>query len=51
MLKAQCYGCHEYGKYKRYFPQLKNDNNKRGMEESHITKEVKKLKRINPRRK
>ena len=32
MAKIQCYGCQEYGNYKRYFPNLKKENNKRGRE-------------------
>jgi len=40
LAKVQCYGYQEYGNYKRDFPQLKKDNNKRGREESHITEEV-----------
>jgi hypothetical protein len=40
MAKIQCYGCQEYGHYKRDCPKLKKDNNKRGREEAHITEEV-----------
>ena len=42
MPKIQCFGCQEYGNYKRNFPKLKKDNNnKKKREESHITQEVK----------
>jgi len=30
MAKVQCYGCQEYGHYKRYCPKLKKDNKKGG---------------------
>jgi len=40
MAKIQCYGCQEYGHYRRNCLKLKKDNNKRGREEAHITKEV-----------
>lgn len=40
MAKVRCYGCQEYGHYKRDCPKLKKDNNKRGREEAHITEEV-----------
>jgi len=40
MPKIQCYGCQEYGHYKRDCPNIKKDNNKRRREESHITEEV-----------
>eukprot|EP00253_Pinus_taeda_P009693 PITA_09693 len=36
MAKVQCYGCQEYGHFKRNCPKLK-DNSKRGREEAHIT--------------
>jgi len=39
-LKVQCYGCHEYGHYKRDCLNLKTDNNKRRREETHIIEEV-----------
>lgn len=38
MSKVQCYGCQEYGHYKRYCSKLKKDNNK--INEAHITNEV-----------
>ena len=38
--KIQCYGCQEYGHYKRDCPKIKKDNNKRGREEGHITEKV-----------
>ena len=42
MSKIQCYGCQEYGHYKRNCPKLKKDNgNKRKREEAHIAQEVK----------
>ena len=40
MAKVQCYGCQEYGHYKRDCPKLKKDNTKRGREEANITEEV-----------
>jgi len=40
MAKIQCYGCQEYGHYKRDCPKLKKDNKKRGREEAHISEEV-----------
>lgn len=40
MAKVQCYGCQEYGHYKRDSPKLKKDSNKRGREEAHFTEEV-----------
>lgn len=40
MAKVQCYGCQEYGHYKRDYPKLKKDHNKRGREEAHIIEEV-----------
>lgn len=39
MSKIQCYGCQEYGHYKRDCPKVKQDN-KIGREEAHIAKEV-----------
>jgi len=45
MAKIQCYGCQEYGNYRIDCPELKKDNNKRGREESHITKEVEEAKK------
>jgi len=40
--KIRCYGCQEYGHYKRNCPKLKKDNNnKRKREEAHMTQEVK----------
>ena len=36
MAKVQCYGCQEYGHYKRDCPKLNKDNNKRQREEEHI---------------
>ena len=42
MVKFQCYGCQEYGHYKRGCPKLKKDNNKRGREEAHINEEIEK---------
>lgn len=42
MSKIQCFGCQEYGHYKRNCPKLKKDtNNKRKREEAHITQEMK----------
>ena len=41
MSKIQCFGCQEYGHYKRNCPKLKKDNNKRKGEEAHMTQEVK----------
>ena len=42
MSKIQCYGCQEYGHYKRNCPKLKKDNNNKiKREEAHITQEVK----------
>ena len=42
MSKIQCYGCQEYGHYKRICPNLKrDDNNKRKREEAHTTQKVK----------
>ena len=40
MATVQCYGCQEYVHYKRDFPNLKKDHNKRGREETHMTEEV-----------
>ena len=40
MSKIQCYGYQEYGHYKRDYPKINKDTNKRGREEAHITKEV-----------
>ena len=41
MSKVQCFGCQEYGHYKRDFPKFKKEKNKRKWEEAHITQEVK----------
>ena len=42
MSKIQCFGCQEYGHYKRNCPKLKKDNNnKRKRKEAHMTQEVK----------
>ena len=41
MSKIQCYGCQEYGYYKRNCPKLKKDNNKRKREEAHVIQEMK----------
>ena len=38
--KIQCYGCQEYGHYKRDCPKIKKGNNKREREEVHITEAV-----------
>lgn len=38
--KVQCYGYQEYGHYKRDCAKFKKENNKRGREETYITKEV-----------
>lgn len=51
MLKIQCYGCQEYGHYKRDCPKFK-DNKRKERNEAHITEEVeepdeKKFKGIN----
>jgi len=40
MAKIQCYGCQEYGHYKRDSPKIKKDNIERGREEDHIIEEV-----------
>ena len=40
MAKIQCYGCQEYGNYRKACPKLKKGNNKRDREEAHITGEV-----------
>jgi len=42
MSKIQCFGCQEYGHYKRNCPKLNKDNNKkRKREEAHMTQEIK----------
>ena len=41
MSKVQCFGCQEYGNYKRYCAKFKKEKNKRKREEAHITQEVK----------
>jgi len=42
MSKVQCFGCQEYAHYKRDCPKLEKDNNnKRKMDEAHLTQEVK----------
>ena len=42
MSKIQCFGCQEYGHYKRNCPKLKKDNNnKRKREEANMTQEMK----------
>ena len=42
MSKIQCFGCQEYGHYKRNCPKLKNNNNnKRKREEAHMTHKTK----------
>ena len=42
MSKIHCFGCQEYGHYKRNCPKLKQDNSKkRKREEAHMTQEVK----------
>ena len=43
MAKIQCYGCQEYGHYRRDFAKLKKDYNKRGREATHITEEEKEV--------
>ena len=40
MAKIQCYGWHEYGKYRRYCTKLKKDDNKRNKDKEHITEEM-----------
>ena len=40
MSKIQCYGCREYGHYKRNCPKLKKDNKSKERIEAHITEEV-----------
>jgi len=41
MSKIQCFGCQEYGHYKRNYPKLEKDNNRRKREEAHIAQEIK----------
>ena len=41
MSKIQCYGCQEYGHYKRNCHKLKDNKNNRKREETHMTQEVK----------
>jgi len=42
MSKIQCYGCQDYGHYKRNCPKLNKENNdKIKREESHMTQELK----------
>lgn len=48
MSKVQCYGCHEYGHYKRNCAKFKKDNNKR-REEAHIIEEVEEDKKKKPK--
>lgn len=44
MPKIQCYGCQEYGHFKKDFLKLKKDIKKRKeRNEAHITKEVEEL--------
>ena len=49
MAKVQCYGCQEYGHYKRDCPKVKKDN-KRGREEAHIAKEVEEVEKKRPKK-
>ena len=40
MLEIQCYGCHEYGHYKRNCLNLKKDNKRKEKNEAYIIEEV-----------
>lgn len=50
MAKVQCYGCQEYGHYRRNCHKLIRDNNKRNKEEAHINKEVEDLETKKPKK-
>ena len=41
MAKSQCYGCQEYGNYKRDCPKIKKD--KRGKKEAQIIEKVEEI--------
>ena len=50
MAKVQCYGCQEYGHYRRDCLKLKRDNNKRNKEEAHIIEEVEEPDTMKPKK-
>ena len=43
MSKIQCYGCQEYGHYKRDCLKFKNENKRKEGNEAHFTEEVEEL--------